>query len=104
MRLHVRPMLATVAAAAAAAAAAAVGTLAAAAAPRVVLTVLIDDLGYWDSSVYNNRSVTPVLRSLADDGVRLPRMYTYKYCSPTRRSFLSGRFPVHLSGAQAPVC
>jgi arylsulfatase B len=69
-----------------------------------VLTVLIDDLGYWDSSVYNNRSVTPVLRSLADDGVRLPRMYTYKYCSPTRRSFLSGRFPVHLSGAQAPVC
>ena len=73
-------------------------------APRVVLTFLVDDLGFWDSSVYNSRSVTPVLRSLADEGVRLSRMYTYKYCSPTRRSFLSGRFPVHLSGAQAPVC
>lgn len=72
--------------------------------PRVVLTFLVDDLGFWDSSVYNARSVTPVLRSLADDGVRLSRMYTYKYCSPTRRSLLSGRFPVHLSGAQAPVC
>jgi hypothetical protein len=72
--------------------------------PRVVLTFLVDDLGFWDSSVYNARSVTPVLRSLADNGVRLSRMYTYKYCSPTRRSLLSGRFPVHLSGAQAPVC
>ena len=72
--------------------------------PKVILTFLIDDLGYWDSSVWNNRSVTPVLRTLADEGVRLSHMYTYKYCSPTRRSFLSGRWPVHVSGAQAPVC
>jgi hypothetical protein len=48
--------------------------------------------------------VTPTLRSLADDGVRLTRMYAYMYCSPTRRALLSGRFPVHISGAQAPVC
>ena len=26
------------------------------------------------------------------------------YCSPTRRSFLSGRFPVHITGDQAPIC
>ena len=50
--------------------------------------MLVDDLGYFDSSVYNENSVTPVLRSLADDGVRLSRMYTYKYCSPTRRALL----------------
>ena len=97
------------------------------------------DLGWYDSSVFNPASVTPVLRTLADDGVRLSRMYTttttttlsfhclarcllgflrpgallvfclfsalrsrcryaYKYCSPTRRSFLSGRYPVHISG------
>ena len=25
-------------------------------------------------------------------------------CSPTRRSFLSGRFPIHITGSQAPTC
>ena len=28
----------------------------------------------------------------------------HRYCSPTRRSILSGRFPVHIWGIQAPVC
>ena len=32
----------------------------------------------------------------------LPRLHSY--CSPTRRSFLSGRFPVHIGGNQAGVC
>jgi arylsulfatase A-like enzyme len=36
--------------------------------------------------------------------VRLSRHYTYMYCSPTRRSFLSGRFPVHISEGQADAC
>ena len=72
--------------------------------PRVVLTFLMDDLGFYDSSIFNPASVTPTLRSLADDGVRLTRMYAYKYCSPTRRSLLSGRYPIHISGQQAPVC
>ena len=35
---------------------------------------------------------------------RLKRFYTFMYCSPTRRAFLSGRFPVHMSGAQAQPC
>ena len=26
------------------------------------------------------------------------------YCSPTRRSFVTGRFPVHISGFQADIC
>ena len=26
------------------------------------------------------------------------------WCSPTRRSFLSGRFPVHITGSQPPTC
>jgi hypothetical protein len=29
------------------------------------------------------------------EGVELDRFYTYKYCSPTRSSFLSGRLPIH---------
>ena len=28
------------------------------------------------------------------EGIRLERHYVYKYCSPTRSSFLSGRLPV----------
>jgi hypothetical protein len=28
----------------------------------------------------------------------------YTYCSPTRRAFVTGRFPVHISGFQADIC
>ena len=31
-------------------------------------------------------------------------MHGFKYCSPSRRSLLSGRFPVHISTQQAPDC
>lgn len=70
--------------------------------------ILIDDLGFADTSVFNPRgvhpSVTPSLQELADAGIRLERHYAYSWCSPTRRSFLSGRFPVHISGSQAAIC
>ena len=56
------------------------------------------------TAVYNPAAPTPVLKDLADGGVRLGRHYTYKYCSPTRRSFLTGRLPIHMTGAQAPPC
>eukprot|EP01045_Picozoa_sp_COSAG04_P038831 COSAG04_NODE_10592_length_766_cov_0.535232_2_plen_111_part_01 len=40
--------------------------------------------------------------------IRRPaRPDVYKYCSPTRRSFLSGRFPTHINpggNGQAPIC
>ena len=32
------------------------------------------------------------------------RLRRYSYCSPTRRSFVTGRLPVHISGVQADVC
>ena len=74
--------------------------------PSTILTVLIDDLGFADSSIQNSDvvSVSPNLHRLMAEGIRLDRHYTYKYCSPTRRSFLSGRFPVHITGAQAFPC
>lgn len=37
-----------------------------------------------------------------DERHHLPSVF--KYCSPTRRGFLSGRYPVHMSNAQAGVC
>lgn len=72
--------------------------------PQVIVTLLIDDLGYYDTSVWNPAAPTPTIGALADEGLRLDRQYTYWYCSPTRRSFLSGRFPAHIGGGQADIC
>jgi hypothetical protein len=48
---------------------------------------------------------TPQLQQLQEEGVRLDRHHTYLWCSPTRRSFLSGRYPgTSITGTQAPQC
>ena len=48
---------------------------------------------------------TPFLDKLVkEDSSLIERHYTFKYCSPTRRSFLTGRFPVHVSMMQAQPC
>ncbi|KAJ8601735.1 hypothetical protein CTAYLR_006743 [Chrysophaeum taylorii] len=58
--------------------------------------VHVDDWGYYNVGFRGNPfAKTPTLDALAEGGVILDRYYTYKYCSPTRRSFLSGRFPPH---------
>ena len=44
---------------------------------------------------HNPTARTPNLDTLVKEGVELDRFYTYKYCSPTRSSFLSGRLPIH---------
>jgi len=72
--------------------------------PKVILTLMVDDLGYYDTAVNNPLAPTPHVGKLADQGLRLDRHYTYWFCSPTRRSFLSGRFPAHISGGQADIC
>jgi len=45
--------------------------------------------GFWQVK-------TPTLDALAREGVILESAYTYKYCAPTRGSFLTGRYPYHL--------
>jgi arylsulfatase A-like enzyme len=75
--------------------------------PKCIFTVLIDDLGSYDTAV-NNPDIawlTPNLRKLSHEGgLQLSRFYVNKYCSPTRRAFLSGRFPVSVSMMQAQPC
>ena len=111
---------------------------AAAAAPRPHLVLVLgDDLGFYDTQIYNPTSPTPNLKSLAEQGVRLDRHCecaatraaaqsaalradattdcklnrllacvpprpadVFRYCSPTRRSMLSGRFPNHITSVQ----
>ena len=55
------------------------------------------DLGYFDRSSAGNTAVsTPHLDDLFRTGVNLQRYYGYKYCSPCRRAFVTGRWPLHL--------
>eukprot|EP00937_MAST-01D_sp_MAST-1D-sp2_P007816 g7816.t1 len=61
-------------------------------------------MGLYDAQPWNPISPTPTLGALAAEGITLQRHYTYLYCSPTRRSFLTGRYPVHISGTQADIC
>ena len=66
--------------------------------------ILPGDAGWADTAIHNPYSPTPHIAQLAYEGVNLLQHYAYKFCSPTRRSILSGRFPVHIFGEQAPVC
>eukprot|EP01147_Barroeca_monosierra_P010207 gene10207-2364_t len=61
------------------------------------LFIMVDDLG-WNGFGYNSNNqevITPNIDSLARRGVILKQHYVYKFCSPTRASFLTGRTPGH---------
>lgn len=71
------------------------------AAPRPhLIAMLADDLGYYDTAVHNPASPTPQIASLAKDGLLLDRHYVFRYCSPSRRSFLTGRLPTSITTVQ----
>ena len=71
--------------------------------PPNIIFMLADDLGYNNVGIQqrqhskNIELVTPTIDELASSGMRLDRMYSYKYCSPSRSSFLSGRLPIHVT-------
>ena len=65
-----------------------------------ILALLADDLGAYDTSIHNPNSPTPEIASLASDGLRLDRHYVYRYCSPSRRSFLTSRLPTAITTVQ----
>ena len=69
------------------------------------VTVIVDDLGWDDTAIVNPSlaALTPTLAAMKSESIVLTRHHTYVWCSPTRRSFLSGRYPVHISGIQAPT-
>eukprot|EP00039_Didymoeca_costata_P025840 m.14383 g.14383 ORF g.14383 m.14383 type:complete len:493 (+) comp5075_c0_seq1:1-1479(+) len=58
--------------------------------------VMIDDWGYYNVGFRNPLIKTPVIDNIVKtEAALIERHYTFKYCSPTRRSFLSGRQPTH---------
>ena len=60
-----------------------------------LIFVLVDDWGYADVSFRNPAIVSPNFETLAKEGLILDRHYVFKYCSPSRASFLTGRWPHH---------
>ena len=70
-------------------------------APRPhVFMFLQDDLGHDDVAFYGNKvnaDVTNSITAAASQGIVLNRHYVHWHCSPTRRTFLTGRLPLHHS-------
>ena len=63
--------------------------------PNIVF-VLVDDWGFADVGFHNPDIKTPNFDMLAKTGLILNRHYVFKYCSPSRASLLTGRWPHHV--------
>ena len=62
--------------------------------PNIVF-FLADDVGFNDVSYHNSRVITPMLDSLAREGVILESYYSQPDGVGTRASLLTGRYPIH---------
>eukprot|EP01048_Picozoa_sp_COSAG05_P007312 COSAG05_NODE_512_length_9090_cov_33.937827_8_plen_530_part_00 len=62
-----------------------------------IVSVLQDDLGFYDTGMHNPAAAayTQNITALAKQGIVLMNHYVHWHCSPTRRSFLTGRLPIH---------
>ena len=62
-----------------------------------LISILQDDLGWYDSGVHNAEAAawSGNITGLAKEGVVLKYHYSHWHCSPSRRSFLTGRLPIH---------
>lgn len=70
--------------------------------PHIVV-LLADNVGWAAVSWHKppllpeSEVSTPKLNLLRSEGVELDRHYTYKFCSPSRSSFMSGRLPSNVN-------
>ncbi len=56
-----------------------------------VLIVLIDDMGFGQSSAFGGPIHMPTVEALANEGLRYNEFHTTALCSPTRTALLTGR-------------
>lgn len=56
-----------------------------------ILIVLIDDMGFGQSSAFGGPIHMPTVEALANEGLRFNQFHTTALCSPTRSALLSGR-------------
>ena len=55
-----------------------------------ILLIVVDDMGYSDAQPFGGEIRTPVVQTLADEGVRLANFHVSSLCAPTRSMLLSG--------------
>lgn len=69
--------------------------------PPNIFYILIDDIGFGDLGSETLNAIrgyrTPAINEIANQGMRLARMYTEPSCTPTRVAFMTGRQP-HRNG------
>ena len=63
--------------------------------PHIVF-VFVDDWGYADVGFRNPAIKSSNFDMLASTGLLLDRHYVYRWCSPSRASLLTGRWPHHV--------
>ena len=74
--------------------------------PHIVF-LLVDDWG-WANVGYHRDPPTPEVSTpniddLLKNGVELDQHYVYRFCSPSRSSFLTGRLPIHVNDENTGV-
>ena len=65
--------------------------------PPNFVFILQDDGHHWLTMNGNpdKKDIDPSITALAKEGIVLDNHYTHWHCSPTRRSFITGRIPIH---------
>ncbi|MCE7066632.1 sulfatase [Dyadobacter sp. CY326] len=64
-----------------------------------IIYIMADDLGWAELGAYGNKfNQTPVLDSLAKNGIRFTHAYTpAPVCSPTRVALMTGQHPAKVA-------
>ncbi|WP_186775489.1 FAD-dependent oxidoreductase [Rubripirellula tenax] len=58
-----------------------------------ILIILADDMGIECLSTYGGKHLTPNIDALAAQGMRFTHCFSNPFCSPSRASLLTGRYP-----------
>ena len=68
--------------------------------PQVVISFIMDDLGYHDLGYTGSKINTPTIDLLHQEGINLNNYYVTPICTPSRASFLTGKtqFSLGLQG------
>lgn len=74
--------------------------------PHIVF-VMVDDWGWANVGYHRDppttEVVTPNFDNLVKQGLELDQHYAYKFCSPSRSAFLTGRLPIHVNDKNHPL-
>ena len=68
-----------------------------------ILMIVIDDLGWNDTSYKGSEIPTPTIDKFANEGIRLQQYYVHRMYSPTRAAILAGRYAYHMQLERAVI-